>query len=232
MFRRCVWRPAILWLLSLKFCQLVRIGLVFSFSFCRFLRGLPDHVDAHGDIVLDGNGEEGGRLNLEVGEGCRNGAREVMRAALDGLVEEHMGVVGSVAGELNFKVAVERGRCERRLRQAEANTDDGELGAAAGLDHVQIAVAVARVEGLDCGGDQEVALPGVADSFAARGVADAVDLVHGMRHVIAEGGLVEEPRLAGLGRTRLGVNGGEGGQREQQDGEHGRMLHGASEART
>ena len=34
---------------------------------------------------------------------------------------------------------------------------------------------------------------GVANAFAARGVADAVDLVHGMRHVVAERGLIGNP---------------------------------------
>ena len=85
----------------------------------------PDHIDTDRDVVLDGNRQEGGRFNFEVGEGCGNGAGDVVRGAFDCLVEEHVGVVGGVAGELDFKVAVERGRCEAACGQAEANLTIG-----------------------------------------------------------------------------------------------------------
>ena len=187
-----------------------------------FLRGVPDHVDADGDVVLDGDSQEGGRLDLEVGEGSGNDAGDVMCVAFDGLVELNVGVVGGVAGELDLEVAVERGRVEARLGHAEAHLDDGELRAASGLDHVQVAIAVAGVEALDGCRDQEITLAGVAHTFAASGVAGAIDLVHGVRHVIGERGLIEVPGLVG----RLGVCGGARRQREQEDGEERKLLHG------
>src|ERR1035437_9403003 len=57
----------------------------------------PDQVDTDRDLVLDGNRQEGGHLDLEVSEGCRNRACDVMRGTFDRLVEEHMGVVSGVA---------------------------------------------------------------------------------------------------------------------------------------
>jgi hypothetical protein len=59
----------------------------------------------------------------------------------------------------------------------------------------------------------------VADAFAARGVAGAVDLVEGMGHVIGEGGGVERPGLVG------GLL-GEGGEGEGEEGEEGVSFHG------
>lgn len=176
---------------------------------------MPDHVDADGNLILDWDGEERRRIDLEVGELCWNGAGDVMSVALDDLVEGYVGVVRGVAGELDFEVAVERGGCERSLRQAEAHADDGELRAACGLDHVQVAIAVARVEGLYGCGNQEITLAGVADPFTASSMADSIDFVHWVRHVIAESGLIEVPRLVSLRRVCLGADGGERGQREQ-----------------
>ena len=147
-----------------------------------------------------------------------------MGVALYHLVEGYVGVVRGVACKLDFEVAVECGRCEVRLRQAEADADDGELRAAGGLDHVQVAIAVAGVEGLHGCGNQEITLSGAADAFAASGVAGSVDLVHGMRHVIRESGLVESPRLVGLGWIGLRAYGGERGQREDEDCEQRRFL--------
>lgn len=111
----------------------------------------------------------------------------MVRGALDDLSEGHMGVVRGVAGELDFEIAVERGRCEARFQQAEPDSDDGELRASGDLKHVEVAVGVAGVEGFDWNSDQKLALPGVADALAFGGVANAVDLMHGMRHVIGEG---------------------------------------------
>jgi hypothetical protein len=110
---------------------------------------MPEQVDADGDVVLDGDGEERGRIDFEVGEGGGDDAGDAMGGAVDGLVELHVGVVGGVAGELDFEVAIEGGRREGGLGQAEADLDDGELRAAGDLEHVQVAIAVAGVEGFD-----------------------------------------------------------------------------------
>ena len=55
-----------------------------------------------------------------------------MGIALNGLVKLNVGVVGRVAGELDFEVAVEGGRVDSGLGNAEADLDDGELCAAGG----------------------------------------------------------------------------------------------------
>ena len=122
--------------------------------------------------------------------------------ALDGLSERDVRVVRGVAGELDFEIAIERGRYEAGFRQAEPDGDDRELRAASDLKHVEVAIAVAGVEGLDGNGEQKIALPGVADALSFGGVADAIDFMHGMRHVIGEGGLIEEPRAVWLGECR------------------------------
>jgi hypothetical protein len=93
------------------------------------------------------------------------------------------------------------------LGQAGADGDHGELGAAGDLHHVNVAVAVAGVEGFDGDGDEKVALSVVTHALAAGGAADAVGLMERVRHVIREGALLEEP---------LAVGEGEGGQREEQ----------------
>ncbi len=67
-----------------------------------------------------------------------------------------------------------------------AHLDHGKLRAARSFEHVQVAIGIARVEGLHRRGNQKVALAGVADSLPFCGMTGAVNLVHGMRHVIAQ----------------------------------------------
>jgi hypothetical protein len=67
------------------------------------------------------------------------------------------------------------------------------LRAAGYLKHVEVAVAVAGVEGFDGDGDQEIALSVVANALASRGVGYAFGLVEGVRYVIGKSGLVEDP---------------------------------------
>ena len=72
---------------------------------------------------------------------------------------------------------------------------------------MQVAVAVAGIEGLDRNGDQKVALALMANSLAARRVADAVGLMQRVRNVVGQRALLEHP---------LVVGGEKVGQREQQ----------------
>ena len=72
---------------------------------------------------------------------------------------------------------------------------------------MQVAVAVAGIEGLDGDGDQEVALSFVADALAARGVAHAFGLVERVRNVVGQCALLEDPLVVGSE---------EGGQWEQE----------------
>jgi hypothetical protein len=113
------------------------------------LQGVPEHVNANGNFVLDGDSKERGRVDLEISEGRRNGAGDVVGSAIDDLRERHMGIVRGIAGELDLEVAVERGRCKAGIRQPEPDADNGELRAARNLKHVEVAIAVAGVEGLD-----------------------------------------------------------------------------------
>jgi hypothetical protein len=181
---------------------------------------MPDHVDTNGNLVLDGDGEKRGRGNLEIGQGGWDCAFDVVGGALDDLGEGDVGVVRGVAGELDFEVAVERGGCEGGLGQSEADGDERELCTAGDLKHVEVAIGVAGVEGLDGNGEEEIALAAVADAFSFGGVTYTIDLMNGMGHVIGEGGLIEKPCAVWLGLIWLGLVGlGEQGRREKESDE-------------
>jgi hypothetical protein len=113
-----------------------------------------------------------------------------------------------LAGKLNLQIELNRParRRDGRLGQLGTNTDKRKLGAARGLQHMQIAIAVAGIERLDGHRDQKVALSGVARALASRRVADAVNLVERVRDVIREGIFFENPllgrRAAGRGCDR------------------------------
>ncbi len=177
---------------------------------------MPGGVDADGDCVLDGDGEERGWIDFEVGEGGGDGAGDVVGGAGDDLVEGDVGVVGGVAGELDVEVAIEVGRVDGGLGETEADGDDGELCAAGDLQHVEVAVGVSGVEGFDLDREEEIALEGLADAFAASGVADAIDFMERVGHVIGEGGLVEYPGLICLCA---------GGQREEEKNQETWSFH-------
>jgi len=164
---------------------------------------MPGGVDLDGDFVFDGNGEEGWCGNFEVYDVGGDGARDVVGGAVDVLMEEYVGVVRGLAGELDLEVAVEVGEVDGGVGNSETDKDDGELGGAGNLLHVKIAVGVAGVKGLDLRGEEEVAHTGVANAFAFGGVADAVDLMDGVAHVIGERRLVEHKgAVLGAGRER------------------------------
>ena len=85
-----------------------------------------------------------------------------------------------------------------------AHLNDGKLCALRRLDHVQVAIRIARVKRLDRCGYQKIALSRVANALSACGVAGAVNLMHGMRHVIAETGLLQDVGRVRLGEERVG----------------------------
>ena len=61
------------------------------------------------------------------------------------------------------------------------------------LQHMKIAVAIARIEGFYGNCNQELALPQVAVPFAARRVTHTVCLMQRMRYVIRQSGLFQNP---------------------------------------
>ena len=71
---------------------------------------------------------------------------------MNDLLKEDVNIVRCIAGELNFKIAIERRRTDRGFRQTKADGDDGELRAARDLKHVQVSVCVAGVECFDLDG--------------------------------------------------------------------------------
>ena len=102
-------------------------------------------------------------------------------------------VMGGLAGKLDLQIGMDR-RGERGcFRQPSAHGDHGKLRPARHLKHVQIAVAVPRIKGLDGHGDQKIALPGVADAFASRRMAYALALMQRVRDMVGEGGLFQNP---------------------------------------
>ena len=172
----------------------------------RGLAGGPGHLYLDGDFVFYGQGQQAGGIDFEIGKRGGYRSRHLGVVALSGELEWDLFVVDGLAGELNLEVGVGGGGRGGRLGQAGADGDHGELGAAGDLHHVNVAIAVAGVEGFDGDGDEEVALAVVTEALAAGSVADAVGLMEGVGDVIGESALLEEP-LAVLG---------EGGQREEQ----------------
>src|SRR5579864_4263919 len=79
------------------------------------------------------------------------------------------------------------------FRQPRADGDYGKLCAARRLEHVEIPVAVTRIKRFHRYRNQEIALSGVANALALRGMADALDLMQGMRHMIRKSGLLQYP---------------------------------------
>src|ERR1019366_6600771 len=72
-------------------------------------------------------------------------------------------------------------------------SDHRELPAARHLKRVKIAVAVPGIERFNGHRYQEIALAGVANALASSRVADAIDLMQRVRHMIRESGLFESP---------------------------------------
>ena len=167
----------------------------------------PGHLHANGNFVLDGEGEERRRVDLEVGERGWNGSSEVRFIALLDQFEWDLAVVGGLSSELDFQIGFDRSRRRGRLRQTRAHCDHGEFSTTRDLEHVQVAVAVAGIECLNGNGDEEVALSFVADALAAGGVAHAFALMQGMRDVVGQGAFLEDPWV---------VSGKQGGQWEQE----------------
>ena len=153
----------------------------------------PGHLDAYGDLVFYWEGQERGRINLEIGQRGGNGSRDSYFISLPHDLESDLTVMSGLAGELDFQIGLDGCRCGGRLWQPRADGDHWKFRSARDLDHVQVAVAIAGIEGLygDC--DQEVALSVVANAFAAGGVALAVGLVQRMRDVVGQGALLEDP---------------------------------------
>jgi len=110
--------------------------------------------------------------------------------------------VRGLAGELDLDISFDRRRRGSRLRQVGANGDHGIFGPARDLNHVQVAVAVARIERLDWNRDQKVALPVVANTLAARRVAHTFGLMQRVRDVISESALLKHPLVVGREEVR------------------------------
>ena len=102
-------------------------------------------------------------------------------------------VVRRLTGKLDLQIGVDRRRGQGVFGQTEADGDQRELRAAGHLQHVQVAVAVPRIEGLHRGRNQEIALSGMANALPARRMTDAVGVMQGMRYMISEGGFVQNP---------------------------------------
>lgn len=100
----------------------------------------------------------------------------------------------------------------------QAHGDQGKLAAARHLKHMKVAVAVAGVKRLDGDRDQEITLSGVASSFTAGRVADAIDLVQRVRHMIGERGLFENPLAVGQDPHR---------KRKEQQSSPEKSVHGS-----
>jgi hypothetical protein len=115
-------------------------------------------------------------------------------------LEWNLLILGGLAGKLDLQISMDRGGCGCSFGQSGAHAHNGKLGAACRLQHVKIAVAVPRIKRLHGDSDQEIALSGVTNAFASRGMTDAVDLMQRVRDVIGEHGLFQNPLAIGLGK--------------------------------
>ena len=99
----------------------------------------------------------------------------------------------SLAGELDFQIGMDA--CSRGVRfwQSGAHRDHGKLCASRRLNHMNVAVAIARIKGLNRYRDQEIAFSVVTNALASGRVADSVSLVQRVRDVIRERGLFKNP---------------------------------------
>jgi hypothetical protein len=106
-------------------------------------------------------------------------------------------MVRGLSGELNFKIGVDGSGVAGGLGQVGADSHHWEFSTAGDLNHVDVAIAVAGVEGFYGDGDEEVASPIVTCSLPASGVTNPVGLVKGVRHVVVERALLEDPLAVG-----------------------------------
>ena len=67
---------------------------------------------------------------------------------------------------------------------------------------MEIAVAVSGIERLHRHRNQEITWSGMTNPFAFRRATDAIDFVHGMRHVIGKGRSFQSPLRIGLCKHR------------------------------
>ena len=170
--------------------------------------GLPGHVDANRNVVLYGHGEECRRIDFEIGKRGGDRSGEVSFVSLPCELKGDLLIVSGLSGELNFEIGVDGSGVGGGLGQAGADGHHGKFCAAGDLNHVEVAIAVAGVEGFDGDGDEEVALSLAAGSLPARGVADAIGLMKRVRDVVGERALLENP---------LGVGEGKYGQKQQRE---------------
>jgi len=91
------------------------------------------------------------------------------------------------------------------------------LCAARGLQHVQIAIAVAGIEGLERNRNQKIAACSTAVALAFGVMTGAIDFMHGMRDVPRERGLHQNPLALSI------VLRGNGQRQRDQQQDDGRL---------
>lgn len=158
---------------------------------------MPCHFYVDGKFVFDRYGEQAWWVDLEIGERCGNGSRDSSLTSLLHQLERDLFVLGSLTGELDFQVGMNRGESGVGLRQSRTHRNHGKLRTARHLNHVKITVAIAGIEGLDGYGDEEITLSLATDTLASGRTADADRLVERVKDVIADLGLIENPLLIG-----------------------------------
>src|SRR5205807_5730707 len=131
-------------------------------------------------------------------------------------VKGHLMIVDDLSRKLDFQIGMNRTGSGHGFRQPGTYCDHGKLRAPRRLHHVEVAIAVPRVERLNWYCDQEIALASVADTFAACGVADSIDLMKRMGNMVGKTRLIQNP---------LAVCGGKSWQGEKQDGGKCLCLH-------
>ena len=107
---------------------------------------VPGQVDGDGELILDRDGEERRRGDLEVRHLCRNRTGDLALVAFHDPLKGNLLVLDGLAGELDFDVKIERGGFGSGFGHARAHGHEGEFRAARHLQHVKVEVAIARIE--------------------------------------------------------------------------------------
>jgi hypothetical protein len=107
----------------------------------RVLVGSPGHVDFYWDLILDWNGEEGWRVDFEVGAGGGHRSDDVDLGAVGRFLKSDVAVFHSLAREHYLKIRIDGSRGHRLLRNMGAYLDRRGLCAARYLNRLQVANA-------------------------------------------------------------------------------------------
>ena len=154
---------------------------------------MPSQIYAHWNFVFHRDRQERGWVDLEIGESRRDGSGDADLIALRYQLERNLFVLGGLTRELDLEIGLNGCRAGSGFGQPRAHRDHGKLCASRHLNHMNVAVAIARIKRFNGYGDQEIALSIVTNALASGRMTDALTLMQRVRDVIGESGLFQNP---------------------------------------